>query len=109
MNGAARSRAITSSRRWRLRTSIRPVARDGLNRVDNGLLLRSDVHTLFDLGYLGISRRFELLVSPRLRQEWGNSKEFYDRAGSRIAVPRLRANHPDHEAIEWHLDTVFLR
>lgn len=34
---------------------IRPVSLDGPNRVDNGLLLRSDVHTLFDLGYLGLS------------------------------------------------------
>ncbi len=88
---------------------IRPVARDGLNRVDNGLLLRSDVHTLFDLGYLSINQRFELQVSPRLRQEWGNGKEFYDRAGTTIAVPHVRANHPGREAIEWHLDTVFLR
>jgi hypothetical protein len=33
---------------------IRPVTEEGENRVDNGLLLRSDVHTLFDRGYLGV-------------------------------------------------------
>jgi predicted restriction endonuclease len=33
---------------------IRPVGGEGLNRVDNGLLLRSDVHTLFDAGYAGV-------------------------------------------------------
>ena len=33
---------------------IRPVTAEGENRVDNGLLLRSDVHTLFDRGYLGV-------------------------------------------------------
>lgn len=86
---------------------IRPVAKDGQNRVDNGLLLRSDVHTLFGLGYLGINQRYELLVSRRLREEWGNGREFYDRAGTRIAVPRSRANRPDPLAIEWHLDTTF--
>jgi hypothetical protein len=33
---------------------IRPVTADGENRVDNGLLLRSDVQTLFDRGYFGV-------------------------------------------------------
>lgn len=31
---------------------IRPVTEGGRHRVDNGLLLRSDVHTLFDKGSL---------------------------------------------------------
>lgn len=88
---------------------IRPVSLAGENRLDNGLLLRSDVHTLFDLGYLGINPRYQLQVSPRLRQDWGNGQEFYERAGREISVPRVRANRPDREAIEWHLDTTFLR
>ncbi|MEV4473927.1 HNH endonuclease signature motif containing protein [Nonomuraea sp. NPDC049504] len=33
---------------------IRPVAVGGEHRLDNGLLLRSDVHTLFDRGYLAV-------------------------------------------------------
>jgi putative restriction endonuclease len=86
---------------------IRPVAYEGQNRVDNGLLLRSDVHTLFDLGYLGINQRYELQVRL-LREEWGNGREFYDLAGRAIRVPLSRPNRPDREAIEWHLDTVFL-
>lgn len=88
---------------------IRPVSHEGENRVDNGLLLRSDVHTLFDLGYLGINQRYELQVSRVLREEWGNGQEFYDRARQAIRVPQLRSNRPDREAIEWHLDTTFER
>src|SRR5436309_7385599 len=33
---------------------IRPLPQGGEHRLDNGLLLRSDVHTLFDRGYLGV-------------------------------------------------------
>ena len=33
---------------------IIPVANGGQHRVDNGVLLRSDVHTLFDHGYLAM-------------------------------------------------------
>lgn len=86
---------------------IRPVSADGENRVDNGLLLRSDVHTLFDLGYLGLNPRHELQVSPMLRQEWGNGSEFYERAGRAIEVPGARVDRPSRQAVEWHLDTVF--
>jgi putative restriction endonuclease len=90
---------------------IRPVTLDGENRVDNGLLLRSDVHTLFDCGYLGVhpeSRR--LLVSSRLRADWGNGEEFYHRAQSDqpISVPARRADHPNRDFLTWHADTVFL-
>jgi putative restriction endonuclease len=90
---------------------IRPVTLDGENRVDNGLLLRSDVHTLFDRGYLGVhpaSRR--LLVSSRLRADWGNGEEFYHRAQSDqpISVPARRADHPNRDFLTWHADTVFL-
>jgi putative restriction endonuclease len=77
--------------------------------VDNGLLLRSDVHTLFDLGYLGINERYELQVSRLLREDWGNGAEFYEVAGRAIRVPSNRSNQPSRAAIEWHLDTKFRR
>ena len=54
----------------------------GEHRLDNGLLLRSDVHTLFDRGYLGVDPKYRLLVSPRLREEFGNGEQFYAKAGT---------------------------
>lgn len=86
---------------------IRPVAHQGEHRLDNGLLLRSDVHTLFDRGYLGIDERFRLQVSDRLRHDWGNGKEFYDRAGQQIHVPAQRANRPGRDFVTWHMDIVY--
>lgn len=90
---------------------IRPVSHAGENRVDNGLLLRSDVHTLFDRGYLGVHpRRHTLLVSQRLRSEWGNGEEFYARAASGRAIqqPDREVDRPAEAFLEWHADTVFL-
>jgi putative restriction endonuclease len=87
---------------------IRPLPEGGEHRLDNGLLLRSDVHTLFDRGYLGVDPKHRLLVSPRLRGEFGNGEEFYARAGEPIVVPEKRADRPNPEFLEWHLDTVFL-
>jgi putative restriction endonuclease len=75
--------------------------------VDNGLLLRSDVHTLFDRGYLALDLRHRLLVSRRLREEYSNGEEFYARAGERVLLPDQRVDRPNREYLEWHLDEVF--
>ena len=86
---------------------IRPVTAGGEHRLDNGLLLRSDVHTLFDRGYVGVDPRHRLLVSPRLREDFGNGDQFYARAGQIIDLPERRADRPQREFLEWHLDEVF--
>lgn len=86
---------------------IRPVTSGGEHRLDNGLLLRSDVHTLFDRGYVGIDPSYRLVVSPRLREEFGNGEQFYARAGHVIDLPDRRPDQPQREFLEWHLDEVF--
>jgi putative restriction endonuclease len=82
---------------------IRPVTKGGKNRLDNGLLLRSDVHAMFDGGYLGVDPAYRLHVSPRLRAEFGNGEQFYAQAGEVIALPKRRADRPQREFLEWHL------
>jgi putative restriction endonuclease len=79
----------------------------GEHRLDNGLLLRSDIHTLFDRGYLGVDPQFRLLVSPRLRADFSNGDQFYAKAGQVIELPERRADRPGRESLEWHLDEVF--
>ncbi|HTW19365.1 MAG TPA: HNH endonuclease [Mycobacteriales bacterium] len=87
---------------------IRPVSSGGEHRLDNGLLLRSDAHTLFDAGYLGVDLKHRLLVSPRLRSEFGNGEQFYARSGRHIELPDRRVDRPGREYLEWHLDEKFL-
>jgi putative restriction endonuclease len=86
---------------------IFPVAAGGQHRVDNGLLLRSDVHTMFDRGYLAIDQDFRLCVSKRLRMEFGNGSEFYSKEGSIISLPSIERNRPSLEYLSWHFNEVF--
>ncbi|GAA4937020.1 hypothetical protein GCM10023224_17490 [Streptomonospora halophila] len=86
---------------------IRPLSKGGEHRTDNGLLLRSDVHTMFDRGYLGLDAERRLLVSPWLRKEFADTEWFYDRAERPIFLPTQRADRPHPDFIEWHLDNVF--
>jgi putative restriction endonuclease len=86
---------------------ILPLPSGGEHRLDNGLLLRSDVHTMFDRGYLGVDPNHRLRVSPRLRDDFGNGEEFYVREGQQITLPSRRGDRPHRDFLEWHLDTVF--
>jgi len=87
---------------------IRPVAAEGIHSVDNGLLLRSDVHTLFDRGYVTITPDCKFRVSRRLREDWQNGRVYYELDGREIWVPKRTTDRPAKTALEWHSDTVFL-
>jgi len=86
---------------------ILPVASGGQHRPDNGLLLRSDMHTLYDRGYIGVDDRYRLQVSPLLRAEFGNGEALYARAGEVIGTPARRADKPAREFLQWHMETMF--
>lgn len=86
---------------------ILPIAQGGQHRVDNGILLRSDVHTMFDRGYIGIDEEYRLRISPRLRSEFGNGDEFYTKEGQVITLPLTSSNRPSTEFLSWHLEKVF--
>jgi putative restriction endonuclease len=109
LNAYHRRCAITGTRIWPALQAahIRPVTRGGEHRLDNGVLLRSDVHTMFDRGYLGVDPSFRLRVSPLLRSEFGNGERFYAKAGEIIALPDRRADRPNADFLEWHMDEVF--
>jgi len=88
---------------------IRPVTNHGEHRVTNGLLLRSDVHRLFDLGYVTISPDMKFRVSKRLGEDWRNGRIYYAYDGLAISAPKDPMCRPDGQMLEWHADTVFLR
>jgi putative restriction endonuclease len=81
----------------------------GAHRVDNGLLLRSDVHTLFDLGYLTITTDYRLNVSRRLRDDFDNGEQYCRLNQMPIWVPKHKEDRPNREFLEWHADTKFRR
>jgi putative restriction endonuclease len=86
---------------------IRPVMAGGRHRVENGLLLRSDVHTLFDRGYLTVTPAYELKVSRQLRDDFDNGEYYYRMDGSEIWIPDRTEDRPGLDFLEWHSDVVF--
>jgi putative restriction endonuclease len=88
---------------------IRPVADGGQHRVDNGLLLRSDLHRLFDRGYLTVDPQHRIHVSGRLRSDFGNGEIYYPLENQTIRLPKSEALRPRSEFLEWHSDVMFKR
>jgi putative restriction endonuclease len=88
---------------------IRPFASPGSNRIPNGLLLRSDLHRLFDRGYVTVTPDYRLHVSRRIREEFENGRDYYALDNKLIALPAKSEHQPDRLALEWHADSVFLK
>jgi putative restriction endonuclease len=87
---------------------IKPYAEDGPHQVNNGILLRSDLHKLFDLGYVTVTPELKLEVSSRLREEWHNGREYYAYHGRELAFrPQVAADLPARAFLEWHNENRF--
>ena len=87
---------------------IKPVSSKGEHSIQNGLLLRSDVHTLFDRGYVTVTPDLQFRVSRRLKQDFDNGEHYFKLNGHQIWVPPRVVERPSREALEWHADAVFL-
>ena len=86
---------------------IRPYSLGGEHRVENGLLLRTDLHRLFDRGYVTVSPDQVFEVGQRLRDEFSNGRSYYGLSGTRIAVPDHEEARPDRELLDWHRSTIY--
>src|SRR5881275_936800 len=73
---------------------IRPFAKEGPHEVRNGLLLRADLHRLFEQGYLTVTPGYTLEVSDRLRHDYQNGRSYYPLRGTRICVPKAEKDRP---------------
>lgn len=86
---------------------IRPYTEGGTHSPSNGLLLRQDVHTLFDRGYLTVTPDYSVEVSRRLKEEFDNGKEYYSLHGRKILLPDPSFVRPSGEQLLWHNENVY--
>jgi putative restriction endonuclease len=75
---------------------LRPYRGPGSNHVTNGLLLRADIHTLFDLGLLAPEPVTRTIVVSKLLV----GTQYVVLSGSQLADPALAWQRPNQEALE---------
>jgi len=87
---------------------IKPYNENGPHAVHNGLLLRSDLHRLFDRGYITVTADYHIEVSRRLKDEFKNGKSYYPFHGQPLShFPANRQDHPDRDLLLWHNEHVY--
>ena len=87
---------------------IKPYSLVGRHDLSNGLLLRSDLHTLFDLGYLTVTPTdLRVHVSRRIHDEYENGREYYALDGRQVRLPQAPYPPPAQEMLDWHAQTIF--
>ena len=77
---------------------IRPYKGPQTNSLSNGLLLRADLHTLFDLGLLAVdTASMTAIVAPELR-----GTTYDELAGKPVFVPGVMSADSNVGALGWH-------
>ena len=86
---------------------IKPYGQGGGHDVHNGVLLRSDLHRLYDRGYVTVTPYHRVEVSTRLREHFSNGRSYYPLHGQSIVLPRKSNHQPDPLLLRWHNEHVF--
>ncbi len=86
---------------------IKPFSEGGDHKITNGLLLRSDVHKLFDRGYVTVSPDNHFEVSRKVKEDFHNGREYYAFHGKRIYIPPKSDWQPSRDYLTWHNEKVF--
>ena len=87
---------------------IKPYADGGEHRIDNGLLLRRDLHTLFDRGYVSVSTDLRFEVSRKLKEDFENGRDYYALHGRELWLPMAVGERPRAEYLAWHREERWL-
>jgi len=89
---------------------IKSYSKNGPHRTNNGLLLRADIHRLFDDGYVTLDPDLHFLVSERVRQQFENGREYYRYHGAKLQnLPDSINELPSKDFIKWHNEKCFER
>ena len=87
---------------------IKPYASGGEHAVSNGLSLRSDLHRLFDRGYVTVDEDQRFVVGRRLKDDFENGRSYYGLQGQRIAETSHDGSAPSPASLAWHRENIFL-
>lgn len=87
---------------------IKPYSLEGVHKIDNGILLRKDIHVLLDRGYLTITPTYNIEVSQCLNADYGNGKIYYQYHGLLLSnLPSRENERPSKESLIWHNENIF--
>lgn len=86
---------------------IKPFSENGPNETRNGILLRRDLHALFDQGYITITPSYIVEISRRIKEEFENGRDYYQYHGEKINLPIFSQDYPSSDFLRWHNSEIY--
>ena len=88
---------------------IQAVHKSGDHQLQNGLLMRADMHILFDRGLIGVDADYRIRISPQIRESYLNGKVYYEHDGQILrSLPKERALQPDRDLLDSRMKELFV-
>ncbi|WNF35241.1 HNH endonuclease [Bacillaceae bacterium IKA-2] len=75
---------------------IQPYRDERSNHIQNGLLLREDIHTLLDEGFIAIDENYHVLVSPLLQSPY-----YQKYHGKQLLLPKNSKHYPSKQTLAY--------
>jgi putative restriction endonuclease len=77
--------------------------------VDNGLLLRADLHQLFDRGYVTVTPDHRVEVSHRIQAEFDNGDDYLALHGTALqSLPDAPDEQPSEPFLQHHNEQIYV-
>jgi len=87
---------------------IKPYSESGPHLISNGILLRSDLHKLFDHGYITVTKKYKIEISKKIKEEFQNGKDYYKYHGNELMIlPKKVIDRPHEQFVEWHNENIY--
>jgi putative restriction endonuclease len=88
---------------------IKPYALSGPHNINNGLLLRSDLHKLFDQGLITVTKDYNIEVSSQIKSRFENGRDYYALHGRElVSLPVDSTSRPSTDYIDWHNEKIYV-
>jgi len=88
---------------------IKPYTEQGPHDTRNGILLRKDLHTLFDRGFITVTGDYFIEVSKKIKENYGNGKEYYAFHGKQLSnMPDAPIDKPAKDFLQWHNENIYV-
>jgi putative restriction endonuclease len=87
---------------------IKPYSEGGLHTKTNGILMRKDIHCVFDAGYVTVDRDYRFSVSKKVKEVFNNGEEYLRLHGKTLRLPERKLDWPDPTLLEWHNNCRYL-
>ena len=87
---------------------IRPYSEGGYHTKSNGILLRKDIHSVFDAGYATVDKNYRFLVSKKVKEVFNNGEEYLRLDGNVLRLPSGKPDWPNPDFLQWHNPNRFL-